>query len=37
MEARVTKVLIEPVTKKAYGVEYVRDRRRYQVTALKEV
>lgn len=37
MEARVTKVLIEPATKKAYGVEYVRNRRRYQVTALKEV
>lgn len=37
MEARVTKVLIDPATKKAYGVEYARNKRRYQVTALKEV
>lgn len=37
MEARVTKVLIDPATKKAYGVEYAKNKRRYQVTALKEV
>lgn len=37
MEARVTKVLIDPTTKKAYGVEYAKNKRRYQVTALKEV
>lgn len=37
MQARVTKVLIDPATRKAYGVEYVRNKRRYQVTALKEV
>lgn len=37
MEARVTKVLIDQTTRKAYGVEYVRNRRRYRVTALKEV
>lgn len=37
LEARVTKVLIDPVTKTAYGVEYVKNRRRYRVTASKEV
>lgn len=37
MEARVTKVLIDPQTKKAYGVEYVKNKRRYRVTALEEV
>lgn len=37
LEARVTKVLIDPITKKAYGVEYVKNKRKYQVTALKEV
>ena len=37
LEARVTKVLIDPVTRKAYGVEYAKNKRRYQVTALKEV
>lgn len=37
LEARVTKVLIDPATRKAYGVEYVKNKRKYQVTALKEV
>lgn len=37
LEARVTKVLIDPITKTAYGVEYVKNKRRYQVHALKEV
>lgn len=36
-EARVTKVLIDPATRKAYGVEYAKNKRRYKVTALKEV
>lgn len=35
--SQVTKVLIDPVTKKAYGVEYMRNRRRYVVLARKEV
>lgn len=35
--AQVTKVLIDPATKKAYGVEFVRNRRRYVVLARKEV
>lgn len=37
MEARVTKILIDPTTRKAHGVEYAKNKRRYQVTALKEV
>lgn len=37
LEARVTKVLIDPNTKVAYGVEYVKNKRRYQVTARAEV
>lgn len=36
-EARVTKVLIDPDTKEAYGVEYVRFRKRNNVYAAKEV
>lgn len=36
-EARVTKVLIDPDTKEAYGVEYVRFRKRNNVFAAKEV
>jgi choline dehydrogenase-like flavoprotein len=35
--AQVTKVLINPVTKEAYGVEFVRDGRKYSVKAKKEV
>lgn len=35
--AQVTKVLIEPTTKYAYGVEYVRNKRTYQVTVRGEV
>lgn len=36
-EARVTKLLIDPKTKRAYGVEFVKDRKRYLVRARKEV
>uniref|UniRef100_A0A336M2J5 CSON009341 protein n=2 Tax=Culicoides sonorensis TaxID=179676 RepID=A0A336M2J5_CULSO len=36
-EARVTKVLIDPDTKEAYGVEYVRFKKRNNVFAAKEV
>lgn len=34
---RVTKVLIDPNTKTAYGVEYVKNRKTYIVKARKEV
>lgn len=37
LEARVTRVLIDPASRKAYGVEYVKNKQKYQVTALKEV
>lgn len=37
LEARVTRVLIDLATRKAYGVEYIKNKRNYQVTALKEV
>lgn len=33
----VTKILIHPETKMAYGVEFVKDKKRYQVKATKEV
>lgn len=36
-QTRVTKVLIDPNTKTAYGVEYVKNRRTYIVRARKEV
>ncbi|KAF2903276.1 hypothetical protein ILUMI_02912 [Ignelater luminosus] len=36
-KARVTKVLIDPQTKEAYGVEYVRNKKRHIVNASKEV
>lgn len=36
LEARVMKILIDPTTKKAYGVQYAKNKRKYQVTALKE-
>lgn len=35
--ARVTKVLIDSKTKNVYGVEYVKNKRRYQVAARREV
>ncbi|XP_065084396.1 glucose dehydrogenase [FAD, quinone]-like [Ochlerotatus camptorhynchus] len=35
--SRVTKILIEPKTKMAYGVEFVRGKKRYAVLAKKEV
>lgn len=37
LEARVTRVLIDSESRKAYGVEYVKNKQKYQVTALKEV
>lgn len=37
LEARVTRVLIDSASRKAYGVEYVKNKQKYQVTALKEV
>ncbi|KAF2903275.1 hypothetical protein ILUMI_02911, partial [Ignelater luminosus] len=36
-KARVTKVLIDPSTKKAYGVEYIRNRKHHIARASKEV
>lgn len=33
----VTRILIDPQTKTAYGVEYVRNKRKYKVIARKEV
>uniref|UniRef100_A0AAG5CRQ2 Glucose-methanol-choline oxidoreductase N-terminal domain-containing protein n=1 Tax=Anopheles atroparvus TaxID=41427 RepID=A0AAG5CRQ2_ANOAO len=36
-EARATKALIDPVSRRAYAVEFVRDRTRYTVYAEKEV
>lgn len=35
--ANVVRVLIDPQTKKAYGVEYIRDKTQYTVLAKKEV
>lgn len=35
--SRVTKILIDPKTKIAYGVEFVKKRKRYRVLASKEV
>lgn len=37
INTRVTKVLIDPTTKVTYGVEFVRNRKRYRVMARKEV
>lgn len=34
---RVTKILIDPVTKQAYGVEFIKDKRKYSIRATKEV
>ncbi|XP_077287274.1 glucose dehydrogenase [FAD, quinone] [Arctopsyche grandis] len=35
--SRVTKILIDPQTKRAYGVEFLKNRRKYTVLAKKEV
>lgn len=37
VNTRVTKILIDPKTKTAYGVEFLRNRKRFHVTARKEV
>lgn len=36
-EARVTKILIDPTTKKTYGVEFLKNRKSYTVKIRKEV
>ncbi|XP_060524438.1 glucose dehydrogenase [FAD, quinone]-like [Cylas formicarius] len=35
--SRVTKIMIDPITKRAYGVEFVKDRQKYTVKSMKEV
>lgn len=37
LATRATKILINPQTKIAYGVEFIRNRRRQQITARKEI
>lgn len=37
VNTRVTKILIDPKTKTAFGAEFLRNRKRHQVTARKEV
>ena len=37
INTRATKVLIDPSTKIAYGVELLRNRKRYRISARKEV
>ena len=37
MESHVTKVLIEPVTKRAFGVEFSREGKLHVIRARKEV
>jgi choline dehydrogenase-like flavoprotein len=37
LNTRATKVLIDPKTKLAYGIEYVKNKKRYRVMARKEV
>lgn len=37
MNARVTKILIDPKTRAAYGVEFVKNRKMFQIKARKEV
>lgn len=37
MRSWVTRILIDPVTKVAYGVEFIKNRQRYRVNATKEV
>lgn len=34
---RVTKILIDPITKQAYGVEFLKNKRKYSIRAAKEV
>lgn len=36
-ESHVTKILVDPATKRAYGVQFVKNRQRYTVRARKEV
>lgn len=37
MNSRVVKILIDPHTKTAYGVEFLKQKKRYQIRARKEV
>ncbi|XP_055638852.1 glucose dehydrogenase [FAD, quinone] isoform X2 [Toxorhynchites rutilus septentrionalis] len=37
MNSRVTRILIDPATKKAYGVEFMKNKKRYAVKAIKEI
>lgn len=37
MHSRVTKILIDPKSKVAYGVEFLKNRQRYRIVARKEV
>ncbi|XP_059619958.1 glucose dehydrogenase [FAD, quinone]-like [Phlebotomus argentipes] len=37
MNSHVTKILIDPNTKRTYGVEFVKNGKRYQINAKKEV
>lgn len=37
MFSHVTKVLIDPGTKRAYGIEFIRDGKKHVVNARKEV
>lgn len=37
MKTWVTKILIDPITKTAYGVEFVKNKKKYQIYATKEV
>lgn len=36
-ETRVTKILIDPITKQTYGVEFLKNRKKFTVLASKEV
>lgn len=36
-ESRATKILIDPSTKQAYGVEFLRNRKKYSIKVKKEV
>ncbi|EDS37178.1 glucose dehydrogenase [Culex quinquefasciatus] len=37
VNSRVTRILIDPITKNTYGVEFIKDRKRYAVKVSKEV
>jgi choline dehydrogenase-like flavoprotein len=37
INTKVTRILIDPIKKEAYGVEFIRNHKRYRVTARKEV